>query len=44
MCIRDRGVELAEEAPADSAAAAPAEPAAIVPVEGGIQILSLIHI
>ena len=32
------GVELAEEAPADSAAAAPAEPAAIVPVEGGIQI------
>lgn len=30
------GVELAEEAPADSAAAAPAEPAAIVPVEGGI--------
>ena len=32
------GVELAEEAPADSAVAAPAEPAAIVPVEGGIQI------
>mgnify|MGYP000361653505 CR=1 FL=1 len=32
------GVALAEEAPADSAAAAPAEPAAIVPVEGGIQI------
>ena len=32
------GVELAEEAPADSAAATPAEPAAIVPVEGGIQI------
>lgn len=31
------GVELAEEAPADSAAAAPAEPAAIVPVEGGIR-------
>ncbi len=31
-------MELAEEAPADSAAAAPAEPAAIVPVEGGIQI------
>ena len=32
------GVELAEEAPADSAAATPAEPAAIVPLEGGIQI------
>ncbi len=35
------GVELAEEAPADSAAAAPAEPAAVVPVEGGIRSVRL---